>query len=357
MYLVIVINIFSVFFAYLSRFRKFEDGLKISFILIFFFLALRFHFGNDYLAYLEGFKEINLYSTVNFTDDRNYFEPGWILLNRIFGPVGFFGLVAFLALFNCIIYYYFIKKYIPVKYYWLAVFLYVFNPNFMLIHSSAMRQSVAIALFLFGLEFIFKKKLIAYFTTIFIASLFHTSALILAPVYFIGKINLRIDNVFMAVILSFFTLLFFVGTSLQPLINEFINVYFVKYGRYEGNAEVGTGLGVFVYFLFFFFILFYERFQSQEKAALFKIAIVGFILIPLSLMIELITRVGLYFDPLTIVVYPIVLFCIQNVYMKVAFVSLLIFFHLLTFYIFFNSKIFEEYFSTYQTIFSAPQFY
>ncbi len=155
---VAILNIIVVLFAYLARYRRTKFGLKVSFFLIFLFLALRYDYGNDYPGYLKHFLVINQYAWIDYFGKSLQFEPGWTFLCRLFEPLGFFAMTAVLALFNCVVYYRFIKKYVPPAYYWFAVFLYVFTPGFMLIHSSAMRQSVAITLFIFSIDYLYKSN-------------------------------------------------------------------------------------------------------------------------------------------------------------------------------------------------------
>ena len=195
MFTVAILNIFVVFFAYQARHKRTEFFLKVSFGLIFLFLALRYNYGNDYSAYLKGFLEVNRVETIDYFDKYWHFDPGWIFLCRIFGPFGFFAMMAVLALFNCFVYYRFIRKYVPPAYYWFAVFFYVFNPYFMLVHSSAMRQSLAISLFIFSIDYIYKKDALRYFLCIGLAALFHTSALVLLPIYLLGVFDWKINKI------------------------------------------------------------------------------------------------------------------------------------------------------------------
>lgn len=357
MYTVGFINVLAVLFAYLAKYKKFEDGLKISFILIFFFLALRFNFGNDYKSYLEGFVNINRYSTFDLFDEKNHFEPGWIFLIRLFSPLGFFAMTAGLALFNCFIYYTFIKKYVPVEFYWLAVFLYVFNPDIMLVHSSAMRQGLAIALFILSIDYLYKKDFIRYVVCVLVACLFHGSAFILMPLFLLGLFNWRISKKVGIMIFSLFVTLFLIGKSLQLEINEFLNVYFEKYTIYQGGVEIGSGLGILFLSMLLVFVLYYERYQVQENSLLFKIAILSFIFIPLGLIIMMIARVAMYFHPVTIAVFPLVISSIKEPWFKFFFALFLVLFTLYTFYQFFQSEVWRDAFGTYQTIFSAPGIY
>lgn len=354
---VAIFNILVVFFAYQARYKRTAILLKVSFGLIFLFLALRYDYGNDYSGYLKVFIEINQVETIDYFDKYWHFEPGWIFLCRLFGPFGFFAMTAVLALFNCFVYYRFIKKYVPPAYYWLAVFMYVFNPGFMLIHSSAMRQSLAIILFVFSIDYIYKKDALRYFLCIGLAALFHTSALVLLPVYLLGVFDWKINKLTAVSIFSLFLLMFVFGNSFLPDINQFINTYFQRYEVYEGGAEIGTGLGLIFNSFLFTLILYYERSQIAESSLLFKVAIISYFIIPISLLIMMLGRVGMYFLPATIAVFPIMFSNIKNRILKNTTLTLIIFIILHSFFGFFQSDIWRVSFGTYQTIFSAPEIY
>ena len=142
-----IFNIVFVLLAYLAQYKGQAYLLKVSFVLIFLFLALRYDYGNDYRSYLDEFVRLTSYSSLDYTDETEHFEKGWLFLYFLFKPFGFFALVAVLAAFNCFIYYRLIKKYVLPNYYWLAVFIYVFNVGFMLTQLSSMRQTLAIGIF------------------------------------------------------------------------------------------------------------------------------------------------------------------------------------------------------------------
>lgn len=359
MIVTIILGLLSVLFAFLAKFKNSQWGLKASFTLIFLFLALRYNFGNDYKAYLGIFVEINAYSEINFFDNTLHVEIGWIFLNWLFSSLGFFTMIAALALINCVIYYRFIKKYVPINYYWFAVFLYIFNPAFMLTHSSAMRQSLAIAIFIFSLDYLFKKDAIRYFICVGLASLVHTSALILLPVYLLNRFNGTINRRKAIIIVSIFASLFVFGKFIGLKLNQFISLSFGKYVNYQGEGVIGigTGLGVLYLSALLILIVYYERFQDKKTALIFKIAIISFMFIPLSLLIQMIGRTGMYFGPATIIVYPVILMNLKKPLNKMIFLILLLLMTTYGFFQFFYSDIWKDAFGTYQTIFSAPSFY
>jgi hypothetical protein len=353
----LLLGLFSGLFAYLAKYRNIQWGLKLSFTLIFLFLALRYNFGNDYKIYLNAFIENNQDNQFYIFAVAGQFEPGWKFLIWLFRPLGFFALTAVLALFNCAVYYRFIKKYVPVRYYWLAIFLYIFNPGFMLIHSSAMRQSIAIMLFVFSLDYLYKKDAIRYFFCVGLALLFHISAFILLPAYLLGLFNRKIDKLIGVICVPIFVSLFLFGKSLTPYLNQFISKYFGKYEVYQDAGVVNTGLSVLYLSILFIMTLYYERVQNKETALIFKITIVSFMFIPLGLLIQLVGRVGMYFAPATIIAYPIILKNLRKPVSKTIFLALLLIFTFYSFFQFFYSATYMDDFGIYQTILSSPQWY
>jgi hypothetical protein len=357
MIVTIILGLFSILFAYLSKHKNTQWGLKVSFALIFLFLALRYNFGNDYEGYLEGFIRIGQYDQVNFNDFALLYEPGWVLLNWLFKPIGFFAMTAVLALASCVVYYRFVARYVPVKYYWLAIFMYVFYPDFMLVHSSAMRQSIAIMLFVLSLDYLYKREALRYFLCIGLAALFHFTAIILAPIYLLTYLNHKITKIYGVIFVSIFIFLFLAGESLTPYFKLIISSFSEKYEFYQDAGIVNSGFGFLYYLALFILILYFERLQNREVALVFKIAIFSFLFMPLTLIIEMISRLGMYFAPATIIAYPNIFKSIKKPICKTAFIAILISVTIYQFYQFFHSDTYKEFFGIYQTILSAPQWY
>lgn len=348
----IILGIFAVSFAFLAKYKNFRYGLEISFFLIFLFLALRYNFGNDYKAYSNLFNKINL-SYTNLFDESVYGEVGWKILCRLFKPLGFFAMTAIIAFFSCLVYYRFVTKYVPLKYYWFAVFLYIFNPAFLLTHLSAMRQNVSIILFILSLEYLFKKDAFRYILCIAIATLFHMSAIVLIPVYFLTFLNQKISVFFVILLFTSFSLLFYFGKYLLPNINDIVSKYFPRYLSYEGGTFISTGLGVLFLTFLFILTLYFSRFQKGESSLLFKLATISFFFIPLSISIMELGRINMYFEVAILAVYPIFLNNSRNRYLKIVVAIFIIIVTLHSFFQFFHSAVYSDYYRTYQTILSA----
>ena len=386
MFTVVAVGILAIMFAYVARIKKLRFCLQISFFVIFLFLALRYNYGNDYKAYFEMFYDISQLS-LDFETIKNIWtnsilanmflpgsddlqvhvlstEPGWLMLCILFRPFGFFAMVACLALFNCMVYYTFIKKYVPPDYYWFAVFLYVFSPNLMLVQMVVMRQSVAIAIFLISIQYILKKDFLRYALLILVATLFHTTALILLPLYLLGVCNFKI-NTFVAIgIISLFVCLFLLTSPLSQVANVLVSSYAPKYEVYQGTSStVSTGLGVILNILLLIMLLLFIKYQDAELALLFKISILEIFVIPLAMVVMMFSRIGFYFLPVIMAVYPSALVKTKKAFstyplpFKYAILITVISWNLFLFWTFFQSDAWKASFSIYNSILSSPTLY
>lgn len=351
------VNLVAVICALASRFRWGLGGFEAAFFVVFSFLALRYNFGNDYKAYFDAFYQINRVTDVDYINSGSHFEPGWVFLCRLFEPFGFFAMTAFLAAVNCIVYYLFISKFVPKNYYWLAVILYLFNPGLMLTHASAMRQSLAISLFLVATLFLVNKRVAPFVLLVVLASLFHFSAIVLLPFAVVGVYEIRLSTRRVVGFGMVFLALFFLGDQILPMLETFIGEYFVRYSVYDGSIEVGSGLGVLLNSLFLALILWNSRFKCGGPLILAEMAIVGYLFIPLALVLAFFGRIAMYFQPALIVVLITAIIGIENRAFRVFMLLLLILSTSYQYSAFFSSETYADAFADYTTIFSAPRAY
>lgn len=357
----LIFNIIAVFFAWLESSGRYKHGLKLSLFTIFLFLSLRYDYGNDYMTYLERFLDINRDAHFNkdlFSIAGN--EIGWLYLNRLFGPLGFFAMTAVLAAFTSFVLYRFIKKYVPIQYYWFAILLYVFQPNNMLVLSTAMRQAVAVSFFLLAIDYIIQKKIYHYLILIFFATLFHSSAAFLFPLVLLCYFNWQIK--FIHIILSFVVFGFFTIFAKEFIKNIDLStaIYFDQYNTYVENDDLNSklGLGFILNIFIYAVVLLYARKEIyKNNNVFFNLTLFSFLLIPFGIGIQMIGRLNYYLLPVMMAIFPIVFIKLRKKEFRLFFISIVILFTLYQFFIFFNSEPWIKYFGTYHTIFSAPTFY
>lgn len=374
-----IVGLIAVILTCLTQSRQNGSGLKAAFVIIFVFLALRYDYGNDYMAYLKGFK----YATSSFVrvDDVKW-EPGWVLLNRVFKPFGFFTMVMFLSLVNCVVIYRFIRNFVPAQYQWLGVFLYVFDPYLLLVPASAMRQNLGILLFLVGIEFLYKKRFLVYFLLITVGWSFHQSAKVMILVAPLAFVNIKINKFVAVLCVCIYASLYLYGEPVIALINSMTGVLFEKYNQFYVGGKgmtLNTGIGL-AYAIFMFMGILYfagvefsrfgggkyegvlpgqaESFPSlAARRLLFKLAIVSFMLTPLGFQLAIISRMNMYFATVMIAVYPIIAITTRKESYKLMLLGSLIPFTLYKFVMFFYSPVWKAKFGTYQTIFSSQNWW
>lgn len=352
MYIVIFTNILAILFAFLESKKILKNGLLLSFFVLFIFLGLRFDYGNDYQMYFEAFDNINSIGWSEVYNEKLHFEPGWVVLCILFDPIGFFALVAFLSFLYCYVFYTLIRDYVPIKLYWLAMFILVFSTGNMLVHLSAMRQTLVILIFIYSLRFIFKKQLLLYCVFILVASTFHSSALILLPIYFLQFVNFKINKLTGGAIVLLYIIIYLVGQQIRPFLNLLILSIHEDYLYYDDEGSFNSGIGLVINSFIFILILANDKYFEDKLSFFFKLGIISFILSPFGLIILLIGRIQMYFSVFLIIVYCLVYDSIKSKLLKLVFLGILILLTLVTFFEFFKSPIWIDKFKEYQTIFS-----
>lgn len=96
----------------------------------------------------------------------------------------------------------FTQMYKYMKYPFFAFLFYLYK-TFFYTNFVILRQSIAMMIFFFAIKFIIEKKFIKYVICILIASLFHTTALILLPLYFLNRFDFSKINPYLIVVVSF----------------------------------------------------------------------------------------------------------------------------------------------------------
>lgn len=230
-FVILLVACFSVFdFSQLDISKKKALLFFLSFILIL-FVGTRFETGDDWGEYTKVFDRIPLID--DLWNDSSLFllfrmEPGYILFNSVIKSFG--GSINEVFLLSSIIvislFIIFQKRYTLFPF--LAILLYM-RYGYMQFNMMFVRQGIAISIFFYSLKFIENKKMIIYILLNLLASFFHSSLLIVLPLYFI--INRRYNDtfiyiiVFISVLLSFFDWVGSIISFFPPAIQSSLTSY------------------------------------------------------------------------------------------------------------------------------------
>ncbi|WP_417620213.1 EpsG family protein [Oceanihabitans sediminis] len=328
--------------------KEYLTRLKFSLFFLFLYGAARVDFGNDYASYLNYFEGVKLYG-IEFNERM---ELGFYYLNKLLPS--FRSLLVVQTLLLCIAYYCLFKWYIPAKWAWLGFLLLFLNPQFNIFFMLvAMRNGIAVSIFIISTYFIFKKKLLPFAILIFIAFWFHTSVILYAPIaYLVGNLK-PITKKSMIIWLSIMGVLVIgSNTFILDYIEVFTANYFDRYSTYVEMAnEKDKGAGVLVSIFAFLtsgIILYYfknKKISSEESM------IVNFTLLFLLafLLGALNMRLSQYFSPFFVVGSIILLYKRGERFLKH------IYFAVIFMYLFYSLKLYVENpyfnFNTYHSIF------
>lgn len=305
------------------------------------------HVGTDYSGYLEFYNYILNHGYIGKSFKTN--EYVWEYLNYSFAVIGipseiFFGLLAGLM------YFFFIKGAYKFQFLLPLMFFFIFTSGFYFWTMSGLRQSIAIMIFFYAVKYIIEKKNLHYVLWIFVASGFHSSAIILLPLYFLNKIKFNQKLFFFLYIISILfignnwflskidVLIQFVGSNIDA-VSQYIKYLEAKAAISAESSRTGSGLGVIVKIAITFFI-FYKSKYILEKHPEFNIYFIlfsiGAIGSNLFYAVELIGRILIYFNIVFSIVIAIVIYYSNKSYEYIISIIFII-----IYFIIFNKQLFS----------------
>lgn len=313
-----------------------------SFAVLFLFLALRFDYGNDYMGYFD------IHSALSAG------LPAWGQSDILFKNLNvlipnFYIFIAVISLFYIFTIHFLISKNLNVRSYWFAILILLINPYLFLVHSSSIRQTLAICFFVFAVHFATQKKIAWYFVFVLLATGMHTSAIILLPLYFIlneKKITQK------QIIIIFISIAILIATPAFDLLANKILEYMPSHYRIYYDQGLENSLRATLLSSFFFFFLIFNLKLLKGKEIIYgKLALIASIVSLLAFKVSMINRVGMYFDIFMIISIPTIFGKMERgLNKKVIFIIMLAIF-ILRYYSFFANPMWES-FLNYTTIFN-----
>ena len=319
-YVVYIFLLFvSVFFSCAGLSHKFQYNpidfrlpLKFLFpiVIISLVVGFRYNVGVDWSGYKLYYLFIKNNTNILYANQKWEFSYFWI--NKIVALLdlnytAMFTVIAFIS-------WYFIFKSLEVKFVPLLLF-FIFTDEFFFWSMNGVRQFVSIAIFLYSINFIINKDFKKYVFLILLASTFHTSALLLIPVYFIPYEKIWSPYVWFVLFISSL----FIGNipalsdSLYPFFSKIVETFSIFQGylsyfeRGKFNAsEVNLGLGYAFRIVVAFFIFYFSDKVVKEYPYLkvyFILFFIGAIAFNLVYNYQLLGRINNYF----LIMRPVVL--------------------------------------------------
>jgi transmembrane protein EpsG len=223
------------------------------------------------------------------------YEPGFILFFRVLKIISdnpqFMIFVTSVIINVAIIWA--ISKY-P-GYFELSTFLYI-TSGYYLVTMNGIRQSIAAAVLFACTHFIIKGKFKSFTAAVLLASTFHTSAVILIPVYFVARNEAWSKKICKYIIVLLIALIFF-----QPIMDYvFTLLGDSKYGAYKDFNEGGANIIRVAIYAVPVFLSYIKRRQIKEQwpesDVFVNITLLNFLIMCFSLYNWIFARFTIYFQ-------------------------------------------------------------
>lgn len=249
------------------------------------------------------------------TDTQNYrmiYDNFHIFVNSsvfsdisLTSEVGFFYLVHFLNQLQCpfevlkllsALFYMIVVSYVIYKYsqkVWFSYILFLLLGYF--IFNTTMRQCFALSFFILAVDFAIRRKFLLYSLMIIFAILFHATAIILIPVWWIVQLRITYKSI------AFYSL---VAIAMY----FFSNTIFSIGSEITGKEYVSSGAGGGLLLIFYLLIvgisfLYYKKMDENNQVYIFFM-LLSISLMPLAMKNPAIFRINKYFVFYIIILIP-----------------------------------------------------
>ncbi len=333
--------------------------IVLVFVMLLLFMASnnRFNRPNKFPYYLSGFVLV-LLATVRSnkvgTDSGNYtrmfiksgyntesiftrdtsIEIGYLFLEKLALIISkdYWSLFFVIATLSVLATYYAIYKLSGnIK---LSVFIYISLATFLFFFNGA-RQAIAASVIGVAIYYLMKEKIMGYVICVIIASLFHKTALIMLPFYFLLRFKFSIRNMILFSAGSFLALYYF-----STIISLFDSGAIERYSVYENRNATGGYALTFFFFVVSFILIFLRRKILKSKLKEYDVYLNMCVFSSLIYLVVTFTgsdvnflRLSLFFSMGYILIWPIV-FKSVPIFKTSIFRAVFVIIHLLFYYVY-----------------------
>lgn len=335
-----------------SEYRN-KSLLFLSFWLIGIFAFLRYDYGNDYWSYFSCYEEIQCGGENPFTHEYLFY-----LLNRL-SPC-FCILIGAVSVFFLGVIYKMIRDHLDGVFRGVALLIFLVNPYLFLMNLSALRQCIALCIFILATPCAQQRKFLKYAALIAVAALFHTSAVVLLPFYFVAN-ERKVKWYHMAINVAVVGILLLDGKLLNNMVRFVLNVfdnpnynYLYEQGLTNSlRATILTGIS-------FAYVALNLKHLKGYSLICGKLYLTGLALGVLAYRLAMLTRIQMYFDIFSLIAIAEILHhhatAQEGKWRKLihlyVFPALIFTVYILRYYAFFTNPMWSD-FKTYHTIFEA----
>lgn len=299
-FIVSAIIIFLSLISLLKSQKKYAQPLLIfNLILILLLNGTRDHVGTDYSNY------VSLYNFIS-RGIRPNLELGYWAINYIFKDFenGYRYVFFTSALITYSLLFWVFKKEGTNPY--SVIFLVGFG--FLFFTNNIIRQGIAISIFYYSIQYIYKRKLYKYIIAIVITSLFHTSAFLLLPIYWIAKIKIKPTYWYLIIffslmlgILNIEASIFFKIASMFPKYNSLLH-------HFDTSSKIISTSNIILLVLSILVLSSYKYIETDKRSTVYlNLFLIGTSLSLIVFRSFYLMRFTFYFFYVAVILIPLIL--------------------------------------------------
>ncbi|MGL5384025.1 MAG: EpsG family protein [Culicoidibacterales bacterium] len=269
--------------------------------------GLRYRVGTDFGTYSQIY---GITATKTFIEVISGSEPlfnliVWLSSQAIYEPQIMFFVMALLTVSFIVLG---IRKY--TNNFPFSIFLYLATFSYFTA-MNGMRQWLAVAIVFYFFDLMLEKKLLKFIIVIFVASLIHTSAIFILPIYFV--IHKKHTTQFVMATFACGALLF----VMYPFIDSVLAQFLGDYGHYltssAGYGAAGVkGIRVVVPLVIYGVSYFYlhKNIQHPKVNAILNLILIGSLIATLGIYSKAFFRIISYFSIYEVLIIPLFYACV-----------------------------------------------
>ncbi len=300
--------------------KDFKIIPKIIFIILILFSGFRFMVGIDFPSYMQIYDY-----TISDPDHVHVKEIGFLYLIRFLNFLGleYQSLFLVAALITQVYFYKFLKYFSPMLY--ISILIYFLIAPYYMSSFNGVRQSIAIAVFAYSLQFIVERKAFKYYIHIlFAAFATHATVILMLPLYHVLHKHMTIAKKILVVIASFIG-----GMFINRVVEISPYVHFLT----KSYDDISRNQTVLVFFVISVIIFLTEKYTKDFRHKtiiynlnLFIVIIIGNALLQsIDILYAVFLRMNNYFFIVYIILIPFLIQMIKNKSLrKLAYLALMV---------------------------------
>ena len=324
-----LVFVFLCLFSIIEIFNKSRYNNKlfiIASLILLIISGFRYETGGDWQSYTLVFEQIESIWDILKGNNNGFYthniEIGFKLLVSF--AKGIINNVQFLFfIVSCILVFFLYKSIRTYSKYAILSLIIYYSTLYFQLDFIAIRQGIAVMIFFYSIKFIYEKNKIKYFTFIFIAGLFHTTAFLLLPLYyFLGRSysTAKICVVFFVSNLLYLLNIRWLTGTLTLLIPQLSGIISFKMEQYSLDSARSISFGFFINIILFILFMIRKKYLLKNKYFniffnIFLLYIVVYLVFFELLVIS--NRFRLYFSISQVILLPMVVYSFKKISNKI----------------------------------------